>query len=47
MNEYIYQANGEYYTIEAISLHEAMLAILPDNGVIIGEYTMYKHLFNE
>jgi hypothetical protein len=47
MIQYIYQAKGDYFLVEAASLHDAMLTILPDNGVIIGEYSQYAHLFNE
>jgi hypothetical protein len=47
MNKYIYEVNGEYFTIEADSLHESMVGALCEGGTVIGEYTKYAHLFGE
>lgn len=47
MKKFIYQIGREYYTIEAESLESAMLLVACDSGVVIGDYTIYAHLFGE
>lgn len=47
MKKFIYQVEGEYFTIEADSMVDAMVAVACDGGVVIGEYTAFAHLFGE
>lgn len=47
MRKFIYQVDGEYFIVEAESLHGAMIQVASEGGVVIGDYTMYAHLFGE
>lgn len=47
MQKFIYYVDGEYFEIEAINLHQAIVEAACDGGVVIGNYTDYAHLFGE
>jgi hypothetical protein len=47
MRLYIYQVNSEYFTVEAVNMHDAMVKASVNNGVVLGEYSVWRHLFGE
>lgn len=47
MKKFIYQVGHEYFTIEAESMQDAMVLVACEGGVVIGDYTMYAHMFGE
>ena len=47
MQKYVYQVGNEYFTILAYDLHQAMMDVACEGGVVIGNYTDYAHIFGE